>query len=145
MNNLNLVKLLKGCEGTPIWSDIHGQCHLEKIEDSIFPIVLKNNDLTKSYFMNDGRTANYADGKCMIWPSKDCRDWSNFKKLQEIKDGDWVICYMVYPWFYIRKYKCNGMCYSPSINDGISWPYIIPLKDFDPDLSKEDLKELSVV
>ena len=145
MNNLNLVKLLKGCEGMPIWSDIHGQCHLEKIEDSIFPIVLKNNDLTKSYFMNDGRTANYADGKCMIWPSKDCRDWSKFKKRIDLKEGDWVVCYAIYPSFYIRQYKENGLCNDPNTRETYAWKHIIPFKDFDPNLSKEQLEKLNVV
>ena len=145
MNNLNLVKLLKECEGTTIWSDIHGECFLERITDGSFPIVLAKNDHSRFTFMKDGRVSNYPDGKCMIWPSRECRDWNKFKKSTNLKEGDWVVCYSRYPSFYIRKYKSNGLCYNPSTNEDYSWPYVIPFKDFDPNLSKEELENLSIV
>lgn len=146
MNNLNLVKLLKGCEGVKLWTDFGVNCILEKItpNNGIKVRLIDDNNGSITFFSN-GKYLDYKSCRCMLWPSETCRDWSKFKKRIDLKDGDWVVCYMVYPWFFIRKYKCNGMCYSQGISDGISWKYIIPFKDFDPTLSREQIENLSII
>ena len=81
--NLNLAKILKDCpEGTKLYSPVFGDVEFVKVfPDNFFlcpiQIKLKNNlleNLTK-----DGRLFGEYNGECMLFPSKEQRDWSKFK------------------------------------------------------------------
>ena len=88
--NLNLVKILKDCpEGTKLYSPVYGDVELEKviqveddflssIEDDIYPIKIKLNNNSLDNFTKDGRMFVDYNGECMLFPSKDQRDWSKF-------------------------------------------------------------------
>ena len=78
--NLNLVEILKDCpKGTKLYSTIYGEVELDKIDIySNHPIrVLFNNE--DDSFTEDGRLFFNCDGECVLFPSKDQRDWSKFK------------------------------------------------------------------
>ena len=146
MNNLNLVKLLKGCEGVELWTDFGVNCILEKITpNNGIKVRLIDDDHGSITFFSNGKYLDYKSCNCMLWPSKDCRDWSKFKRRINLKDGDWVVCYSRYPSFCIRQYKENDLCHTPNTREDHTWRHIIPFKDFDPNLSKEQLEKLSVV
>lgn len=79
--NLDLVNILKDCpEGTRLYSVIHGEVTLNHVssEDVNYPIIVIWREGTAS-FTRYGRYAIKSDGECILFPSKDQRDWSKFK------------------------------------------------------------------
>lgn len=79
--NLNLVEILKDCpRGTKLYSPIVGEVKIKYINDSFtFPICVEWDygyiSLTKAGLMYE----KSVNGECMLFPSKDQRDWSKFK------------------------------------------------------------------
>jgi hypothetical protein len=80
MENLDLTKILKDCpQGTKLYSPLYGEVMFYKISyNKDYPIVVQDNDEALGSFMKDGRYYNFEDAECMLFPSKDCRDWSQF-------------------------------------------------------------------
>ena len=84
--NIDLTKILENCpKGTKLYSTVHGEIEFNHIEiDSEYPIRvtapskpgLYYNILLTKYgtLLND-----YPKGECILFPSKDQRDWSKFK------------------------------------------------------------------
>ena len=75
--NINLCQILKDCpKGTKLWSPIWGDITFETINafDGLV-YVLKHKGV--HIILNNGKFD--ADGECIIFPSKDQRDWSKFK------------------------------------------------------------------
>ena len=81
MKNLNLVEILKDCpEGTKLYSPVYGDVEFMKVHDGWdYPIEVKLSNNTFDSFTKDGRIYMDYDGECMLFPSKDQRDWSKFK------------------------------------------------------------------
>ena len=79
-DNINLTEILKGCpKGTKLYSSVYGEVEFESITDrDPFPIRV-----TKGYhnykFSNYGRLY-LSLGECILFPSKDQRDWSKFER-----------------------------------------------------------------
>lgn len=75
--NLNLVEILlkDAPRGTKLWSPIYGECEFIEVSDN-FHIVC-NNYTGRWVFLPDGKFA--PNGECMLFPSKENRDWSTFK------------------------------------------------------------------
>ena len=76
--NIDLTKILKNCpRGFKLYSAVHGEVTFLSIEDGEYPIgVLLNNDCT-AYYSSSGK-AFTSYGECVLFPSKDQRDWSKF-------------------------------------------------------------------
>ena len=75
--NINLCEILKDCpKGTKLWSPVWGDITFETINafDGLV-YVLKHKGV--HIILNNGKFD--ADGECIIFPSKDQRDWSKFK------------------------------------------------------------------
>ena len=92
---LNLVEILKDCpEGTKLYSPIFGDVELVKVHNGgDYPIEVKLSETSNGEFTKDGRFFLNYDGECMLFPSREERDWSKLKdKLVEskFKDGDSV-------------------------------------------------------
>ena len=84
--NLNLVKILKDCpKGTKLYSLMWGEVEFEMLnEDRTYPIVVKaktkqSNREDLATFTSSGMWSNEYNGECMLFPSKEQRDWSKFK------------------------------------------------------------------
>ena len=84
--NLNLVEILKDVpEGTKLWSPVCGECKFHKISaNESYPIecMTKNhagNFLLVLFTNTGGYDLNFADGECVLFPSKENHDWSTFK------------------------------------------------------------------
>ena len=75
--NIDLTKILKCCpEGTKFWSMLDGEVEFVDIDgDCINFNVTKTNEAT--FFYNDGK-AYRGRGECVLFPSKEQRDWSKF-------------------------------------------------------------------
>ena len=79
--NIDLTKILKDCpKGTKLYSLVHGEVEFERIETDFrcqyVIIELKDHLLERITF--DGKIYNYDGGECILFPSKDQRDWSKF-------------------------------------------------------------------
>ena len=87
--NLDLVEILKDCpKGTKLYSPIFGEVEFEEAyNDAIYPIVVKmktnpiEGECTEEIrsFSSSGMIDLSFNGECMLFPSKDQRDWSKFK------------------------------------------------------------------
>ena len=81
--NLNLTETLKDCpQGTKLYSSIYGEVELVNVlqgEDVNYPIEIKLYNNLIETFTNGGRLLVDYDGECVLFPSKDQRDWSKFK------------------------------------------------------------------
>lgn len=115
---INIVEILKDKpQGTKLYSSACGKCKLEEVDDKSFKISFYN---SKFGFMNGGEGyldkngKLYDDGECIIFPSKEMRDWSKFAW----KKGDLLInscgfqC-IFKEWASDDYTKFNG-CYSNS-------------------------------
>ena len=87
---LNLVEILKDCpKGTKLYSSVLGEVELEGVTDSVnYPIIVKLNEgqfgeRVIETFTSDGRLIATCKGECVLFPSRDQRDWSKFRLKKE--------------------------------------------------------------
>lgn len=80
---LNIAEILKNKpRGTKLYSMIHGKCSFEAVTDEIFKINFCTSKfgLTQSGECILIKFGNmFDDGECIIFPSKEMRDWSKFQ------------------------------------------------------------------
>ena len=133
--NLNLVEILKDCQvGTKLYSPIYGDVEfLQVLADSKedYQIDVKLSDNTIDNFTKDGRINAEYKGECMLFPSRDQRDWSKFNPKKPkfdpktLKPFDKVLvkdreleCWRCGIFSYICKaclpfeYLCIGSCHA---------------------------------
>ena len=87
--NLNLAKILKDCpKGTKLYSTIYGDVEFVKVSNHLeYPIEVKRRYYSIGSFTNDGRLLAGYNGECVLFPSKEQRDWSKFmNKQSEIEE-----------------------------------------------------------
>ena len=79
--NLDLAEILKNCpRGTKLYSPLYGEVALDSVdEDYMYYPIKANRDGLQLTFARDGRFHRKFNGECMLFPSKDQRDWSKFK------------------------------------------------------------------
>ena len=78
--NIDLTKILKDCpEGTAFWSDDYGKVEFVCMDTSLqHPIRTIRTDGNSSSYTKEGWANVNFPASCLLWPSKDCRDWSKF-------------------------------------------------------------------
>ena len=80
---INITEILKDCQGTKLYSPLCGECTLLRIYDDLgFDVVNETGNVFN--FSYDGKYD--LNGECCIFPSKENRDWSKFKR--QFKNGD---------------------------------------------------------
>lgn len=80
---INIAEILKDCpKGTKLYSPLCGECYFDTVtqdpatkEYTIFIAVSS----VKITFTECGRYFSPDKGECLLFPSKDCRTWENFK------------------------------------------------------------------
>ena len=81
--NLNLIEILKDCPiGTKLYSSAHGEVELEEVHlnsRTDYPIEVRLSNNVLEGFTQDGRLFEKYNGECMLFPSREQRDWSKFK------------------------------------------------------------------
>lgn len=79
--NLNLVEILKDCpEGTKLYSPVLGEVEFVRISDDDISFPIRVRVKYGMYtFSSQGRFCNIEQGECLLFPSKEQRDWSKFK------------------------------------------------------------------
>ena len=130
--NLNLVEILKDCpEGTKLYSPVFGEVEFESINDIIGPIVVTTNTGNAECFTADGKMHTYYNGECLLFPSKEQRDWSKFKikkpkfdpktlkpfdkvLVRDINSEKWKIQLFshIIKECFPSEYHCIGSCYN---------------------------------
>ena len=87
--NLDLVKILEGCpKGTEFYSLIYGKVRFERIVENVsYPIILSicNDRCDEIYVTKKGLHYKDCNGECVLFPSKDQRDWSKFERFWDTK------------------------------------------------------------
>lgn len=78
---LNLCEILKDCPtGTKFWSSVWGDVTFVQINDvGVFPIVLSAKSFSNISLRSNGKMYDIKEAECLVFPSKDQRDWSKFK------------------------------------------------------------------
>lgn len=88
--DLNLVEILKDCpKGTLLYSTIYGEVNFDGIVDNCdysitFKAIVKSEygeggEITTDSVTKNGLHKMRANGECTLFPSKENRDWSNWK------------------------------------------------------------------
>ena len=147
---LNLLVILKDApKGTKLYSTIWGDVELVDVQPLwIKCITPKGNEWT---FEPDGKlsAAALGNGECVLFPSKEQRDWSKFKLDLPIdtpvmvhdycwNENDWSLRY----YSAMKRVFVNGF----KSSDGATTTdvrYIVPVKDFDFE-NLESNKEKSI-
>ena len=136
--DLNLLEILKDApKGTKLYSTIWGDVELVEAHPLwIKCITPKGNEWT---FEPDGKlsAASSGNGECVLFPSKEQRDWSKFKLDLPIDTPVMVTDESAINFAWILAFYCkddmvfiNG--YKSSETNGTEvWDYIVPVKDFD--------------
>lgn len=86
---MNIAKILKYCpKGTELYSLLEGNVTLMGVDDSkSYPIKTCKGNTTLNLFTKDGLYFKHRpDGECLLFPSKEQRDWNKFRL--PIKNGD---------------------------------------------------------
>lgn len=83
---MNIAEILKYCpKGTKLYSLIDGETTLENVNiNSRYPIETITSkfrtDFINNYYTKDGLfLAEYNNGECLLFPSKEQRDWQKFR------------------------------------------------------------------
>lgn len=148
MEKINIAEKLKHCKkGTKLYHLMFGEVEFDGIDnDDIFVITTNKDDEKGRYYVNSFGLydINYPNGECLLFPSKDNRDWNNFQVLEE---SHRVMCSDDGLEWYFKLYKNNktASSFDTEYIDS-TWKYIVPIEDFD--FLAEDItinKEKSIV
>lgn len=77
---LNLCEILKDCpKGTELWSDNYGIVKFVSVgTEWDTPIEVELSNGQSSYYTEEGWQDKRFPASCLLYPSKDCRDWNKF-------------------------------------------------------------------
>lgn len=127
--NIDLTKILENCPtGTKLYTPVWGEVTFNEVEDKdyVYPICIYTNTCTKVQLTKNGCLVSSTDSECILFPSKDQRDWSKFtapwyKKEKfdpkTLQPFDKVLVRS----FTTRKWRCKHFsCFM----DGEAYPYM---------------------
>ena len=124
--NIDLTKILKNCpKGFRLYSIVQGEVAFSAIENGRYPIcVLTDNNNSTAYYSPNGKIY-VTRGECVLFPSKDQRDWNKFTAPWYKKDKFDPKTLKPFDKVLVRDdashtWKCN--LFSNIIKDG-SYPY----------------------
>ena len=85
---MNIAEILKYCpKGTKLYSTVFGEVTFDRIDmDEKYSIIVYKIDGAHTSFDEEGRYVKYYNSECVLFPSKDQRDWSKFRL--PLKRGD---------------------------------------------------------
>lgn len=86
--NIDLIKILKDCpKGFKLYSLLHGEVSFRGIDETTddysisydYPITGYTGMCTSEFYLTrNGTYSNNYNGECILFPSKDQRDWNKF-------------------------------------------------------------------
>lgn len=130
---MNIAEILKDApKGTKLFSPLFGEVELKSVSDVIIEVKV---GISVSTFYNDGRYyKDYPSGECLLFPSKDERNWDNVyflkdKALVMVSDDG-------YDW-RLRNFRDNHAAYlldeSGNTVTYRHWNYVVPISKFNFD------------
>ena len=78
---INIAEKLKGCpQGTKLYSPLFGEVEFVRIEIGSIIVKVLDNGIPYSNvtFTAEGKLYNIEQSECLLFPSKDNRDWNKF-------------------------------------------------------------------
>ena len=139
--NIDLTKILKDCpKGTKFYTSVWGEASFERILERGFYTIGIDTLSGYKYLTKEGRYINADDAECILFPSKDQRDWSKFtapwyKKgkfdPKTLNAFDSVLVRN----FKTTKWRCEHFShfdvdnYNPCIASGCSYTFCVPYND----------------
>lgn len=139
----NLINILKYCpEGTKLYSPIFGEVTFKRISsnNNIFCSATEGNgDITTAAFTCLGRFyCDFPNSECMLFPSKDQRNWDEFKI--PVKRGDIMMFSDKSAVFMIDTVEDDRVTTIASVNKDSSFRLdLLVLIDYIP--ASEDMKK----
>lgn len=131
MEKINIADKLKYCrKGTKLYHLMFGEVEFDSVDNDNILITTINKDNEKGCFcvsFSGIYDSSYPDGECLLFPSKDNRNWDNFQVLEE---GHRVMCSDDAERWQLRNYYRINKTINNEIGD-ITWKYIVPVEDFD--------------
>ena len=126
--NLNLEKILKYCpKGTKLYSPVLGEVYFSAINyyDRTYPIIVKTEDETFC-FTKQGKLYEIKQSECLLFPSKEQRDWSKFKPKQPKFDPKTLQPYMkvLVRDSYKSQWKCEFYSHERK-NEKSTFKYVV--------------------
>ena len=132
-NKINIAELLKDCpKGTKLYSPLCGECEFINI---INDVIYVESSLNKTLCFNSlGMYFEwYEESECILFPSKEQRDWSKFQR--PFNDGDILVSglegYRGNPFIFKQinsfgntECYCAINCYGKLIFNSDNWTYI---------------------
>lgn len=90
---MNIAEILKKCpKGTKLYSPLYGEVELDKVDelDGVqYPVICVTKNGEEEFFASNGRCyPNYPDAECMLFPSRDQRDWNKFGATDQVPDQE---------------------------------------------------------
>ena len=86
---MNIAEILKKCpKGMKLYSPVFGEVELEDVKnEQNFPIYCITEKGGLDAFTSDGRIySEYPHAECVLFPSKDQRDWNKFIAPDQVPD-----------------------------------------------------------
>lgn len=128
---MTVYDIIKELGVTKGWSPIYGECPIE-LNDELSLISITNG-VNRMILTRSGKFAD--NGECLIFPSKENRDWE--KELEEKRNqllpfNTPVMVSERDNYWCLRYYKKCRQCHVSKINsNGANWKYIVPVSKFD--------------
>ena len=140
--NIDLTKILKNCPvGTKLYSPIYGEIYFEEMRSSgKYPIITITKSIYAATFTKEGFYYADEDGECILFPSKEQRDWNKFTapwykrekfdpKTLKAFDRVLVRNYKTTKWRCEHFSHFDGDNYNPCIASCCSYTFCIPYND----------------
>ena len=126
--NLNLGKILQYCpKGAKLYSPALGEVDFAGINyyDRTYPILVKTEDGTFC-FTKQGKLYDIKQSECLLFPSKEQRDWSKFKPKQPKFDPKTLQPYMrvLVRDSYKSQWKCEFYSHERE-NEKSTFKYVV--------------------
>lgn len=141
--NIDLTKILKDCpKGQVFYSPMCGRVLFDALRlSSAFPIAVQIANGETALLTKEGKYYEFVDAECVLFPSKDQRDWNKFKAPckktghfdpKTLQPFDRVLVRHSYAWrcellSHYREYKGKIDFYCTSA--GFVYSYCIPYNE----------------
>ena len=144
--NLNLTETLKDAKGTKLYSSLCGYCKFIGIDKSSPLYIVLSDSYGRCWRVySNGRVTE--DGECVVFPSRENRDWATFKvpkKHKEFKPFQKVLVrvknnYSNYIWIaciYSHYDESKGRHYLTNLEFVNNDSWIIPFEGNEDKLGK---------
>lgn len=139
---LNLCEILKDCpEGFELYSTLYGKVNFVRIDEEEHPIIFLFTDKGAEFtsrVSSEGKYLYSTKGECILFPSKDQRDWSKFnapwlKKERfdpkTLKPFDSVLVYVEYEGWFCSIFSHIGVGEYPYNTASGNYAWCIPYND----------------